>query len=113
MVLRHGTMMHPALLQGPHGRAARTLLMSLLLALALPGAALANNDDDDGPCPDGLPRVADLGIKRIEGNFAVGYQRRGQIVHRVFRFYEEPRVAAVDPTGPAAGKLREGDVLVA
>jgi hypothetical protein len=57
-----------------------------------------------------LPKVADLGIRRIEGKFDRGFTRKGNppIERRVFRFYEEPRITDVDPNGPAAGKLREG-----
>src|SRR5262249_32532379 len=95
-------------------RPVRIALTLLALALTLPSLAFARGDDE-GPCPDGLPKVADLGIRRIEGNFDKGYTKKGSpaIVRRVFRFYEEPRIAEVDANGPAAGRLREGDVLVA
>jgi len=90
-------------------RAAAACATALLLATA----AHAQSKE---PCPEGFPRTADLGIRNLEGNFEVRFERVQDdpvVIRKVWKFYEEPRIGEVDPNGPSMGRLKDGDVLVA
>jgi len=91
--------------------AARGLAVVLLVAVA--GIASA---ESTAPCPDGLPRTADLGIRQLDGNFTISIKKVQDdpiLLRKVWRFFEEPRVSEIDPAGPSMGRLKEGDALVA
>ena len=91
------------------GRAVASCAAALLLATTA-------HAQSNGPCPDGLPRTADLGISHLDGNFEIRFERVQDdpvVIRRVWKFYEEPRVAEIDPNGPSMGRLKDGDVLVA
>lgn len=81
------------------------VLALALVAAALPVAAQA-------PCPDGHPARAELGIGLLHcvgGACALDlWSEKG----RTHDFSTEPRVWYLQPNGPAAGVLSEGDVLV-
>jgi S1-C subfamily serine protease len=80
------------------------LLMALLVA---PAVAAAQQ------CPQGLPRTATLGIgffHCVGGGCSVNVRTARGLTHD---FSAEPRVWNLDPRGPAAGRLREGDVITA
>lgn len=67
-----------------------------------------------GPCPEGKEHSGDLGIGRfvcLGGSCMVNEPLAGG--GYAHRFSTEPRVEAIDPGGPSAGKLHEGDVIVA
>ena len=83
----------------------------LFLALALGAVATAHAAPPtyvESPCGD-ADVVGWLGITRFDGECT--YEVNG--VDRTWRFCSEPRIAAVDPSGPSHGKLRAGDVLFA
>lgn len=62
-------------------------------------------------CPDGRGPRADLGIRYrfVAGDFMDPEEGRPRWVH----FLTEPVVVEVEPEGPAAGKVRPGDIIVA
>ncbi|HEX5725263.1 MAG TPA: PDZ domain-containing protein [Longimicrobiaceae bacterium] len=79
-----------------------------LLLAAAPLAAQAAA----GPCAEGLPRSGTLGIGLLHcvgGSCAVHLPAGRATRHD---FSTEPRVWYLDPAGPAAGRLEEGDILV-
>jgi membrane-associated protease RseP (regulator of RpoE activity) len=82
---------------------------AVLAASLLASAAAAQR----GSCPEGLPRTATLGIGLfhcVGGNCGVNMRTARGVAHD---FSTEPRVWNLDPAGPAAGRLREGDVITA
>jgi S1-C subfamily serine protease len=85
------------------------LAVPALAACLLASAAAAQA----GPCPERLPRTATLGIGLfhcVGGNCGVNMRTARGVAHD---FSTEPRVWNLDPAGPAAGRLREGDVVTA
>ncbi|HYJ79394.1 MAG TPA: PDZ domain-containing protein, partial [Longimicrobiaceae bacterium] len=85
--------------------------LALLLA-SLAGASAAGAQAPGG-CPDGLPRTATLGIgffHCVGGGCSVNLKTPRGVTHD---FSTEPRAWNIDPAGPAAGRLREGDVITA
>jgi hypothetical protein len=94
------------------------LLAAALCALAL-GAPLvsAGAAAPEGPCADGAERVGDLGLRGIECDCTYGSRTRSRDgrarIARSWVFRSEPRVVGIAPDGPAAGRLREGDVITA
>ena len=81
----------------------------LLAALAAPLAARAQTPG----CDEGVPRTATLGIgfyHCVGGGCSVNLKTSRGITHD---FSTEPRVWNIDAYGPAAGRLREGDVITA
>ena len=95
--------------RGSVGRMAASCAVALLLATAA-------HAQSNAPCPEGFPRSADLAISNLEGNFEIRFERVQDdpvVIRRVWKFYEEPRVSELDPSGPSIGRLKEGDVLVA
>jgi hypothetical protein len=92
----------------------RAVVLAATLAL-FPFAGIAGAQSN-APCPEGFPRTADLGIRQLDGNFKVGYKREQEdplVIRKVWKFFEEPRIGAIDPSGPSYGRLKDGDVLVA
>lgn len=63
----------------------------------------------DGLCSDGREPVGDLGIESLKFEGSLRMQD-GAIASLWFR--SEPVIMRIDERGPAAGKLREGDVIV-
>lgn len=95
------------------GRARLPGVVATAAVVLCAGFGVARAQD---PCPDGLPRTADLGIRGLEGNYEISLKRVQSdplVIRRVWRFYEEPRVGGIDPKGPSVGRLKTGDVLVA
>jgi membrane-associated protease RseP (regulator of RpoE activity) len=88
-------------------RAPRIALAALLLLLAAPSTAPAG----EKPCPNGEPRVGDLGLESLECDCTFRNSDGGR--SRVARFRSEPVVLEVRDGGPAAGVLREGDAITA
>jgi hypothetical protein len=71
-------------------------------------AAAASETSD---CKDGRSRVGDLGIAGMSFKGSMGYNT--ETGEHKWHFQAEPKIRKVDPDGPAAGKLKSGDVLVA
>lgn len=100
------------------------MMKSLLLGALLVAGLLGVPDDsfaqegaatDEGlaagsTCPEGELSRADFGIRY---RFAAGDFHEDPGRPRWVRFLTEPVLAEVDPDGPAAGRLRPNDVLVA
>jgi len=89
-------------------------LVAGLVSLGLAGAAAARHES---PCAGNLARVGDLGIASIDCDCTLDYRVRstdGKTLRRArWIFRSEPRVEEVRSDGPAAGKLREGDLITA
>ncbi|HYR08937.1 MAG TPA: hypothetical protein VEQ60_14245, partial [Longimicrobium sp.] len=74
---------------------------------------LAARAADAQTCAEGLPRTATLGIGLLQcvgGSCSVN-ARDG--AGRTHDFSTEPKVWRLDPEGPSAGVLREGDQILA
>jgi hypothetical protein len=94
-------------------RALREALMVLTLLCLCPfvaGPGLAQEKPD---CEEGLIAVGDMGITRLQGKIHVGKPDENGDIQIVLRFMSEPVIQELDPDGPAVGKLRVGDVIVA
>lgn len=61
-------------------------------------------------CGEGAVRVGDLGFDNLAGAMSFSH-RAGQRPRMTFE--REPRIVGVRENGPAAGRLRDGDVIVA
>jgi S1-C subfamily serine protease len=87
----------------------RLLLCATLVAALLPGGPARAQ----GTCPTGRPMTGDLGIERYRciGGACEIWRETDQGLTHVFT--TEPRIDRLDPEGPSATALREGDVLVA
>ena len=85
---------------------ARRLSVALALTLAACGA-------DAQTCGEGIPRTATLGIGLLQcvGGACTVNARDGD--GRTHDFSTEPRVWRLDPDGPSAGVLRDGDQIMA
>jgi membrane-associated protease RseP (regulator of RpoE activity) len=83
---------------------------AVLLAILLPhGSAAAAAADTE--CKDGRKRVGDLGIQGMSMKGSMTYvTKTGE---NEWHFQAEPKILKVDPEGPAAGKLKRGDMIVA
>ncbi len=89
----------------PRARHRAACALAVVLLLAVAGIAYA---ESPAPCPDGLPRAADLGIRQLDGNFTISIRKVQDdplVLRKVWRFFEEPRVSEVDPNGPSMGTL--------
>jgi S1-C subfamily serine protease len=88
--------------------------LSWIVLTAFAGAFPVLSQSEAGRCPDGGPEKGDLGIVSLvcigEACEVNRHEGRNNYIHD---FPTEPRVEGIDPNGPAAGKLRRGDVLVA
>jgi hypothetical protein len=94
----------------------RAGIAAALAAVVVIGWTGIARSQSAAPCPEGYPRTADLGIRELEGNFSIALTRVQEnplLIRRVWKFSEEPRVGALDPSGPSYGRLKKGDVLVA
>ena len=91
------------------------MMGATLLAVAAPLVA-------QGTCPSGEPRYGSIGVREyrcIGGSCSINMrllidgeiQKTGDLY--VHSFSTEPRLQRIDPDGPGADLLREGDVLVA
>ena len=63
-------------------------------------------------CPEGHPATGDLGIEYllcVGGSCSVNLRTERGYAHE---FSTEPRIRGIQPGGPAAGKLRDGDILI-
>lgn len=91
------------------GAAAVAGLLAPFPAPSTPGFGWATQGVP-GACPADSASRADLGIRYrfVAGDFMED-ERRPTWIH----FLTEPVVVEVDPRGPAAGRLRPGDVVVA
>jgi S1-C subfamily serine protease len=95
------------------GRRARMPLTLVLLLSALPAAAQVRTAVGGGPCSEGQPAMGTLGINYLlcVGGSCQVYLKTGKgITHD---FSTEPRIETIAPNSPAAGKLRQGDVITA
>lgn len=87
----------------------RFVLCAMLVAALVPGSIARAQ----GTCPEGRPMTGDLGIERyrcIGGACEIWTATERGLSHV---FTTEPRIDRLDPEGPSAEALREGDVLVA
>lgn len=87
----------------------RLLLASVVSAL-LGSAGMARAQST---CPEGRPVSGDIGVERyrcVGGACQIWVETPLGLGHV---FTTEPRIDRIDPDGPSAGELREGDVLVA
>ena len=87
----------------------RLVLAATLVAALVPGGIARAQIT----CPEGRPITGDLGIERyrcIGGACEIWTETELGLTHV---FTTEPRIDRLDPEGPSAGALREGDVLVA
>jgi membrane-associated protease RseP (regulator of RpoE activity) len=90
--------------------------LALTLLAASPPAALADGTavaKTNGRCPEGHPETGDLGIESllcVSGSCAVNMRTDAGYTHM---FSTEPRIRGLVGGGPAAGKLMDGDVLIA
>ncbi len=76
---------------------------------AVQAATAANT----GRCPEGKPETGDIGITSllcVSGSCGVNLQSGRGYTHE---FSTEPRIDGVDRGSPAAGKLRDGDAIIA
>ncbi len=89
-------------------RTVRLSLLVCLLGLMSPLTATARHRQ--GPCADGSHLVGWVGINSLSSRFLSVSHQHSHSLPRVW-FRQEPTVDEVDPSGPAAGLLREGDVL--
>jgi hypothetical protein len=94
----------------------RRVLAALALALAA-AVARAAAAGEKAPCADNQLRVGDLGILSLDCDCSYSSHSRSTDGHarlvRRWTFRSEPEVGGIRADGPAAGKLREGDVLTA
>ena len=80
-----------------------------IVALTLALSRVSMSQD----CPSSQPVAADLGFGAYVcygGDCRIAVREGGALYHD---FTVEPRLRVIDPNGPAAGKLRENDVIVA
>ena len=90
----------------------------LFLTLILAGGRAIHAGDaltavSGGHCPEGHPETGDIGITSlicVSGSCNVNEQSGRGYTHE---FSTEPRIGGVNPDGPADGKLRPGDVIIA
>ena len=85
------------------------LLVVLVAVLMVHGSAAAELGDLE--CKDGRKPVGDLGIAGMSFKGSMSYNT--ETGEHKWYFQAEPKIRKVDPKGPAAGKLRPGDVIVA
>jgi PDZ domain len=81
------------------------------IAAALAAAiGFASGVDAQQRCANGGVRIGDLGFNEIRGDIS----SHAPAGHRPLTYFEsEPQIGGVRANGPAAGRLREGDVIVA
>jgi len=64
-------------------------------------------------CPAGSARVGTLGYAELACSKCTLYQPEDDPRGQRWEFSSEPTIGGIKPDGPAAGKLREGDVIAA
>lgn len=107
----HGGSGEPARSTAVPGRAAAGAAWTVLLLAAATSTALAaKGDRDDFDCPP-EERVGWLGFDGLQCDCS--YQVDDSTGERAWEFRGEPVVLALDPAGPASGRLRAGDRLFA
>lgn len=89
----------------------RIAAAGLALATALTTTAAAQ-EAVVRTCPAGKARVATLGYARLECNCTIYQDEEGPGI-TVYEFRSEPRIEGIKADGPAAGKLKNGDVIAA
>lgn len=94
--------------RGPRVRRVTTLASAALLGW-LCSAAPAGAQE----CEGGLPPYGGIGVDQFEcvGASCALFMRNGDPYGHSFA--TEPRLRRIDPDGPSAGRIREGDILVA
>ena len=88
-----------------------TRLLAAIIVTAL--FVSAGTARGQSACPEGRPLAGDIGIERyrcVGGACQIWIETPLGLGHV---FTTEPRIDRIDPDGPSAGALREGDVLVA
>jgi S1-C subfamily serine protease len=84
------------------------------LALLVAGSAAAQVRPAAAPsCSGGQPAVGDLGYSGLSCNCTLFTYDSADAGQSVWRFRSEPRIEGVKRLGPADGKLRRGDLIVA
>lgn len=91
-------------------RVTLTAVAGLCLCPLVAGPGLTQERPE---CEEGLVAVGDLGITQLEGAIQIAKPDESGDVQIVLRFMSEPVVREIDPDGPAVGKIRKGDVIVA
>ena len=97
----------------------RRALAAAVFALVLAPAGMTRvaTAGEEAPCADNQQRVGDLGILSLDCDCSYSSHSRSTDGHarlvRRWTFRSEPEVGGIRTDGPAAGKLREGDVLTA
>jgi hypothetical protein len=87
--------------------------MRFLSAMAVTAVLVPAMARGQTACPEGRPTTGDLGIERyrcVGGACQIWVETPLGLSHV---FTTEPRIDRIDPEGPSADALREGDVLVA
>lgn len=87
--------------------------MKLSASAALALIIIAGPPAAHGRCPEGHPETGDLGIESllcVSGSCAVNMRTDAGYTHM---FSTEPRIRGLVDGSPAAGKLMDGDVLIA
>ncbi|HSM15849.1 MAG TPA: PDZ domain-containing protein [Gemmatimonadales bacterium] len=64
-------------------------------------------------CPAGTARIGTLGYAELECSNCTLYQPEDDPLGHRWEFSSEPTIGGIKADGPAAGKLREGDVVAA
>jgi hypothetical protein len=86
-------------------------------AIAIALIACAARAERQTPCASGALKVGDLGFSRLDGTnrfTSRAHSMNGKLtMTREWSFFSEPRIGDVASDGPAAGRLRDGDVLTA
>lgn len=85
----------------------------LILFLAVAAVGTAAAAQSPLRCPEGHPATGDLGIEYllcVAGSCSVNLRTDRGYAHD---FSTEPRIRGIQPGGPSAGRLRDGDILIA
>lgn len=85
--------------------------ITLFFAVAT-ACAFAAGAQTSPRCPEGHPATGDLGIEYllcVAGSCSVNLRTERGFSHE---FSTEPRIRGIQPGGPAAGRLRDGDILI-
>jgi membrane-associated protease RseP (regulator of RpoE activity) len=92
------------------------MLSIVLLSLVLAHGSAAARDKTGGKssaadCNGAAEKIGDLGITSMSLRGSMRYNT--ETGERNWYFQSEPEIHKIDPKGPAAGKLEDGDVIVA
>lgn len=86
------------------------MISRYIAGAALLAAVASASGMDAQRCPNGGWRVGDLGFDSFSGSVSI-HETDNQ--RPQYRFESEIRIEDVNPDGPAAGRLRNGDVITA